>query len=110
MTMKFKRVAALACGLAPVVLPAAAHAQTAHQASGGESQNVEQRIDELKAMKKELLRMMRAYDARIQKLEAEVKARPARRRKSPRQNRRRRLRHPPNRNRSSWPTLRRMDR
>src|SRR5580765_5798001 len=77
MTMKFRRMTALACGLAPVVLPAAAHAQAAHQASGGESQNVEQRIDDLKAMKKEMLRMMRSYEARIQKLEAEVKARPA---------------------------------
>ena len=73
MTMKLKHLTALACGLAPVLLPTASQAQAAPKS---DDQKVEQRIDDLKAMKKEMQRMMRTYEARIEKLEAEVKARP----------------------------------
>jgi hypothetical protein len=75
MAMKLMGLTALACGLAPALLPAAAQAQPAHKPAA-DDQNVEQRIDDLKAMKKEMQHMMRAYEARIEKLEAEVKARP----------------------------------
>ncbi len=68
MTMNFKRAAALACALS--LASAAAEAQPS-QTSAGDPQ--QQRLDELKAMKTEMMRMMRTYDARINKLETELK-------------------------------------
>src|SRR6478672_8715408 len=38
-----------------------------------DSQSEQQRLDELKAMKRDMLRMMRQYEGRIAKLEAEMK-------------------------------------
>jgi hypothetical protein len=75
MMKTLKRPMALAGGLLVSLLPAAVQARTAQQ-GGADTQTVEARIDDLKALKKEMVRMMRAYDARIQKLEAEVRARP----------------------------------
>jgi hypothetical protein len=66
MSHKSKALAALTCAL----LLASASAQ-AEPAQPGDVQ--EQRLDELKAMKKEMAHMMRTYEARINKLEAEMK-------------------------------------
>jgi len=66
MTTKSKALAVLTCAL----LLASASVQ-AEPAQAGDAQ--EQRLDELKAMKKEMARMMRAYETRINKLEAEMR-------------------------------------
>jgi hypothetical protein len=60
-----KTLAALTCAL--VVASTGAQAE---QAAAGDAQ--QERLDELKTMKKDMARMMRAYDARITKLEAEI--------------------------------------
>ena len=63
------RLLALICALAAA--PGIASAQTAPDQS---HKAEEKRLDELKAMKKEMLRTMLDFDARIRKLEAEMKA------------------------------------
>ena len=60
------------------VLAAAPNIATAQTAPAPDHKATEKRLDELKAMKKEMLRTMLDFDARIKKLEAEVKAAPAR--------------------------------
>jgi hypothetical protein len=69
--VKRKLWIALGWALAPALLSASAQAQSAQKP---EDRKLEQRIDDLKAMKKEMSRTMRAYEARIEKLEAEMKA------------------------------------
>ncbi|HTW33279.1 MAG TPA: hypothetical protein VMD53_01585 [Rhizomicrobium sp.] len=68
---KRTRLLALICVLAAA--PGVASAQTA---PGHGQKATEKRLDELKAMKKEMLRTMQDFDARIKKLEAEIKATP----------------------------------
>ncbi len=66
MANKSKALAALTCAL----LLSCGSAQ-AGPAPASDAQ--EQRLDELKAMKKDMARMMRAYETRINKLEAEMR-------------------------------------
>jgi len=67
-----KRRFGCACGLAFAVLVLVADAASA-QTTGINAQQAEHRLNELKAMKREMMRMMRGYEARIAKLEAEMK-------------------------------------
>ncbi len=64
---------ALAYGLAQSLLPFVAHAQETQAAT---SRTIEQRLDELKAAREDLVRTIRDFDARIDALEAEVKGQP----------------------------------
>jgi len=61
---------ALAYGLAQPLLPFVAHAQETQAAT---SRTIEQRLDELKAAREDLVRTIRDFDARIDALETEVK-------------------------------------
>ncbi len=58
------------------VLAAAPNIAAAQTASAPDHKASEKRLDELKAMKKEMLRTMLEFDTRIKKLEAEMKAPP----------------------------------
>ena len=66
MARKMSSLTALACGL--LLFSTAARSE---QAAAADPQ--QQRLDELRAMKKDMARMMRAYEGRINKLEAEMK-------------------------------------
>ena len=72
MVKNLPRLTALVCGLAPLFAPAMAQAQPA------QDQEIAQRLDELKAMKRDLQHTMADFDARIKKLEAAEKAEAAR--------------------------------
>jgi hypothetical protein len=72
MARAIPRLASLVCGLAIGFAPAFAFAQS------DQNREIEQRLNELKAMKKELARTMHDFDARIKKLEAAEKAQAAR--------------------------------
>ena len=71
MARHFHRLAALVCGAA-VLGPISVEAQPA------QDQEIAQRLDELKAMKRDLQRTMADFDARIKKLESAEKAESAR--------------------------------
>jgi hypothetical protein len=66
-------LAGLFCSAACLVAPSTAYAQTSSEGTSTPAQVERQRLDELKAMKREMMRMMRDYEARIAKLEAEMK-------------------------------------
>ena len=66
------RLAALACGLAPALIPTGAHSQSSEPAK-----TIEQRLDELKAAREELARTLNDFDARIDQLESEVRSPPS---------------------------------
>jgi hypothetical protein len=72
MRTSLNRFAGLLCGIAGLVATSAAYAQTASEGSSAPSRIERQRLDELKAMKRDLMRMMRDYEARIKRLEAEI--------------------------------------
>ncbi|MFL5236909.1 MAG: hypothetical protein ACJ8EL_04790 [Rhizomicrobium sp.] len=65
------RPALLVCALTLALLPCAAYSQTA--SSVDDNPQVQQRLKELKSMKKDLLRKMQDFDSRIHSLEAEMK-------------------------------------
>jgi hypothetical protein len=67
------RLVGLFCSAACLVAPFTAYAQTTPEGTGTPAQIERQRLDELKAMKREMMRMMRDYEARIARLEAEMK-------------------------------------
>ena len=69
--MTRKHPALLAWALMLALLPCAAYSQTA--SSVDDNPQVQQRLQELKAMKKDLLHKMQDFDSRIHTLEAEVK-------------------------------------
>ena len=66
------RLAALACGLAPALIPTGAHSQSSEP-----EKTIEQRLDELKAAREELARTLNDFDARIDQLESEVRSPPS---------------------------------
>lgn len=68
MARNLHRLAALVCGAAGALAPLPVHAQPA------QDQEIAQRLDELKAMKRDLQHTMADFDARIRKLEAAEKA------------------------------------
>ena len=72
MRSKRIRLAALACGIAPVLCSVAAHAQS----SDDHRKTIEQRLDELKAAREDLTRTLKDFDARIDELETEVRGAP----------------------------------
>jgi hypothetical protein len=69
MRPRFGRSALLGCGLAAAIAAGVGASQSALAAT-----TEQQRLDELKAMKRDMTRMMRQYDARIGKLEGEIAA------------------------------------
>ncbi len=72
MARNLPRLATLVCSLAAASIPQLALAQPARD------QEISQRLEELKAMKKDLQRTMADFDARIRKLEAAGRAESAR--------------------------------
>ena len=78
MRARLKPLSLLSWALMATVAGSAGWPQTAFAGPSAE----QQRLDELKTMKRDMLRMMREYEARIARLEAEMKRRSGKFRRS----------------------------